>query len=303
MISHSKPEPLVSIITINYNSAIETAEFLDSLTSIDYKNYEVFVVDNDSQQRDIEQVARQYPDVNFIFNRKNLGFAGGNNTALEKAQGDFIFFVNNDAVLTPSSIKELVKTFKQYKNVGAVSPKFHYFDRPGIIEYAGYSSINNLTGRNTTIGANEKDEGQYDVPSLTHYTHGGGMMVSREIIEIVGLMPEDYFLYYEEFDWCEKIKSHGFKIYYQPNALVRHKVSASIGKSSTLKTYYLTRNRILFMRRNKPTLHFIIFMVFLLMISIPKFVLVNIIKGKVRHIRYFLLAVIWNLGVKIQPQF
>ena len=297
------PEPLVSIISINYNSAEQTRELLESLKNVNYDNLEIIIVDNASANREIEQLVKDYPQVKFIMSPENLGFAGGNNLAIEEARGEYLFFVNNDAELTPDCIPPLLQTFKDCPDAGAISPKFHYHSKPGIIEYAGYSAISPFTGRNTTIGANERDQGQYDELSMTNYTHGGGMMVPKYVVDKVGPMPEDYFLYYEEFDWCEMMKRAGYKIYYQPKALVRHKVSASIGQDSTLKTYYLTRNRILFMRRNKNILSYFTFLTFLFCFTVPKNVLLFTIKRKYHHLSVFLKAVTWNFGFKKIPQF
>lgn len=296
-------EPLVSIVSINYNSTVQTKELLESLRKVDYKNLEIIIVDNGSANRDIEDIVDDFPEVHFIMNPDNLGFAGGNNVAIREARGEYVFFVNNDAELTPGCIRPLLDTFGQFKDAGAVSPKFHYYSKPGIIEYAGYSPISAITGRNDTIGANEKDQGQYDQVSTTHYTHGGGMMVPKKVIDEVGPMPEEYFLYYEEFDWCEMMKKAGYKIYYQPNALVCHKVSASIGQNSTLKTYYLTRNRILFMRRNKSSVSYAVFLTFLLFFTIPKNVLSFLSKGQYEHLSVFWKAITWNFGIKKVPQF
>lgn len=296
-------EPLVSIISINYNSTEQTKDLLQSLRKVNYRPLEIICVDNGSPNRDIEEIVDDFPEVRFIMNPENLGFAGGNNLAIKEARGEYLFFVNNDAELTPDCIPPLIDTFRRHPDAGAISPKFHYHNQPGVIEYAGYSPISALTGRNETIGANEQDTGQYDRLSTTHYTHGGGMMVPKKIVDEVGPMPEDYFLYYEEFDWCEKIKKAGYKIYYQPQALVKHKVSASIGQNSTLKTYYMTRNRILFMRRNKTRLSYSVFLAFLVCFTVPKNVLKFIIKGERQHLSVFWKAITWNFGVKKIPQF
>lgn len=300
---NATPNPLVSIISINYNSTEQTRELLESLNILNYTPIETLIVDNASANRDIEKLVDEFPHVKFIMSQKNLGFAGGNNLAIKEAQGAYLFFVNNDAELTADCIPPLIKMFEENQDAGAISPKFHYYSQPGIIEYAGYSPISSFTGRNETIGANEEDRGQYDKAGETNYTHGGGMIVPRKIIEEVGPMPEDYFLYYEEFDWCEKIKKAGYKILFQPESLVRHKVSASIGQNSTLKTYYLTRNRILFMRKNKNSLSYSMFLAFLMCFTIPKNLFTFLMKGKFKHLQVFWSAIAWNFGFKKTPQF
>src|SRR5690606_31763650 len=138
------------------------------------------------------------------------------------ARGDFYFLVNNDTELTPDIIQPMLDIFRKYPDAGAASPKFHYYFHPGIIEYAGYEKVNFFTARNRMVGSKQKDNGQYNIISETHYVHGGAVMIPREVVEVVGLMPEEYFLYYEELDWSEQIKRKGFKLYYQPNALIYH---------------------------------------------------------------------------------
>lgn len=287
--------PLISIITVNYNNHAVTAELLRSLYSLEYTNFEVIVVDNASLIDPTEELIKIYPNATIIRSDKNLGFAGGNNLGIKSAKGELLFFINNDTELTPGILQPLIDTFHKHPDAGAVSPKFHYYFHPGIIEYAGYQRVSILTGRNGMIGCKEKDIGQYDKETETHYTHGGAMMLPRYIIDLVGLMPESYFLYYEEFDWCEQIKRKGFKIYYQPRALIYHKESMTTGKESTLKTYYITRNRILFMRRNAKPLHLIMFILYLSVFTIPKNIFTFLLKRKFDHIRAFRQGLMWNL--------
>lgn len=295
--------PFVSIITINYNAIDATLDLLDSLTMISYPSLEIIVIDNASKESPKDILFKKYPEVKLILSDVNLGFAGGNNLGINAAKGEYLLFINNDAVLTEGCIENLLFTFEERPDAGIVSPKFHFFNYPGIIEYAGYSEMNSFTGRNKTIGSGLKDEGQYEELKETHYCHGGGMMVPKKIVELVGPIPEEYFLYYEEFDWCVKIKKAGFKVYYQPKALVRHKVSISIGKDSTLKTYYLTRNRILFMRRNKSVVAYLIFLLFLFCITVPKNTINFLMKRKFNHLKVFFAGVLWNFGLKKKIKF
>ena len=134
-----------------------------------------------------------------IVSKNNLGFAGGNNLGINQAKGKYLFFVNNDTIFTNGLIENLLKRFASPK-VGAVGPKIHYFDHPGTIQFAGFTPVNPITGRNQTIGENEMDRGQYDRAKVVPYIHGAAMMLSREVIDQIGGMPEDYFLYYEELD-------------------------------------------------------------------------------------------------------
>ena len=121
------------------------------------------------------------------------------------------------------------------------------------------------------------------------------MMISRKCLDRVGVMFEDFFLYYEELDWCERIKRAGFEVYIEPNARVYHKESASVGAFSTLKTYYINRNRIYFMRRNYHGVAFATFMLFVIFVMIPKNIFSFLLRGQFSHVAVFIKAVYWNL--------
>jgi GT2 family glycosyltransferase len=288
-------QPLVSIITINYNTTSLTVDLLESIGYLTYPNVEVIVVDNASKVSPVEALQKAYPDVQLIMSPKNLGFAGGNNLGIKAAKGELLFFVNNDTVLTPTILEGLVEIFDTYPDAGAVSPKFHYYHSPGTIEFAGYEEVNMFSGRNAMVGCKKKDYGQYDKTGVTHYAHGGGMMVPRWVIADVGPMPELYFLYYEEFDWCEQIKRKGYQIYYQPKSLIYHKESMTVGKQSTLKTFYQNRNRILFMRRNVKTWPLIVFTLYFACFTVPKNTLMYLLRKESKHLRAFWQGLAWNL--------
>ena len=206
-------------------------------------------------------------------------------------------------MITDGSIHRMIQTLTENQDAGLVNPKFHVHDEPGKLDYAGCKELNKYTGRVIIIGRGENDNGQYDRPEITGYCHGGGVMIATKLLHEIGLMPEDYFLYYEELEWSEEIKRAGYKVYYEPRALIYHKVSSSIGLFSTLKTYYLTRNRILFMRRNQSNLNLFFFSLYFGLISIPKNLFSHMIKGRFNHMRYFMLAVLWNMGYKKAPKF
>ena len=292
--------PLVSIITVTWNSKDVTRDFLLSINEQNtYPNIEIIVVDNGSAEDPTEALVSIRPDATIILAGQNLGFAGGNNVGIKQSSGDYIFLVNNDTEFTPHLIEGLIDIFKQYPDAGIVSPKFHYFFAKGTIEYAGYNAVNIFTGRNGMIGCKEIDKGQYDRIKVTHYAHGGGMMVSKEVIRKAGLLPELFFLYYEEFDWCEEIKRNGYKVYFQPNSLIYHKESVTTGKASPLKTYYQTRNRIIFMKRNVPAVNFFIFALYFVFFTIPKNSLIFFIKGQGAHLRSFWKAIMWQFNHSI----
>jgi GT2 family glycosyltransferase len=295
-----RTQPLISIITVNYNGLDLTVELLNSIRQLSYKNVEVFVVDNASRETPQYFLAEQYPEVKFIRSETNLGFAGGNNLAARQAKGDFIFYINNDAEITEGCLEKLVMLFEKRPKLAIVSPLICYFNESkgasnDLIQYAGMTQMNALTARNATIGEKTRDFGQFADATPTAYAHGAAMMISRKATEKVGLMFDGFFLYYEELDWCERIRKAGFEIYVEPRARIYHKESATVGADSTLKTYYINRNRIYFMRRNYGGFSFIAFVLFLTFIAIPKNILTFLLRGSFDHVKVFLKAIIWNV--------
>lgn len=287
--------PLVSIITVNFNKASVTCELLDSLKKITYPNIEVIVVDNASTLEPPDAIKQKHPGIIFVQNPINYGFAAGNNFGIMCARGKYILLLNNDTIVTPDFIEPMVQFFETHSKVGAISPKIRFYYNPDIIQYAGFNPINKHTLRNSAIGYNQKDIGQYNTSCETAFAHGAAMMLPLEVIKQVGMMSYIYFLYYEEADWCERIKRAGYSIWFIHNSLIYHKESVSTGKSSMLKTYYLSRNRIVYMRRNFFGKDFILGLLYQLWISIPKNTFKYLINMHFKELLVYYNALFWNL--------
>lgn len=288
-------KPLVSIISINYNQAEVTCAMLASLRQITYPNYEVIVVDNASPTEDPAPIEERFPEVRLIRSTENLGFAGGNNLGIRVAQGAFCLFLNNDTEVVPHLLEPLVAAFERDPRVGVISPKIIFYGTNNLIQYAGSHGINPWTGRGHGIGYLEPDTGQHDTSQPTPLIHGAAMMVPTRIIRQAGLMPELYFLYYEELDWCEMIKRLGYLSYYEAGATVYHKESASVGQGSVLRTYYLNRNRLLFIRRNSQGWRFWSGCLFFLAAAVPKNSLVLAARRQWPHLRALWRGLGWHL--------
>lgn len=241
----------VSIITINYNGLADTCALIDTITFND--SIEVIVVDNASKEDEASKIAKRYPTVKVIRSECNLGFAGGNNLGIKAARGKYVFLVNNDTLFKKgeTSFQPLIDRLESSAKIAAVCPKIRFAWGTCPIQFAGYTPLTNITLRNRGIGYGEEDHGQYDTAHNTPYAHGAAMMLKREVIDKVGLMPECYFLYYEELDWSMMITRAGYEIWYEPATTIYHKESQSTGQESPLKTYYITRNRLLFASRNR----------------------------------------------------
>ncbi len=293
----SSTPPLVSIISINYNGARVTCEMLESLKRITYPHIEVIIIDNASQE-DPSLIRNEHPWITFIRSEKNLGFAGGNNLGLNEARGKYFLLLNNDTEVEPGFLEPLVARMEADSGIGAVSPKIIFHHTPGLIQFAGFEPINPYTGRGNAIGNGQKDNGSFNVSMETSRAHGAAMMISRKVVEKIGLMADLFFLYYEEMDYCERIKRAGYTIWYEAGSTIYHKESIATGKGSSLKTYYLTRNRLLYQRRNVKGIKLFISMLFFTVVSIPKNSVQYVLHGKTDMLKAFWKGILWNLQAK-----
>jgi hypothetical protein len=164
--------------------------------------------------------------------------------------------------------------------IGMVCPKIRFAWGNNPIQFAGYTPLSPITIRNQAIGFGEEDKGQYNTPHKTPYAHGAAMMLKREVINKVDLMPECYFLYYEELDWSMMITRAGYEIWYEPASTIYHKESQSTGQNSPLRTYYITRNRLLLVKRNFTGIKKYLAYIYLQMIVATRDIIKYLIKGR-----------------------
>ena len=242
----------VSIITVNYNGLAYTCAFIDSIIS-NHIEAEVIVVDNGSKEDEAAIISKRYPTVKAIRSNQNLGFAGGNNLGIKASTGNYLLFLNNDTELKSDwNTDALICRLQSDEHIGMVCPKIRFAWDNCPIQFVGYTPLSKITMRNKGIGYGEEERGQYNTAHPTPYAHGAAMMAKREAIEKVGMMPDCYFLYYEEYDWSMMFRRAGYEIWYEPACTIYHKESKSTGRNSALKTYYITRNRLLYAKRNIP---------------------------------------------------
>lgn len=285
----------VSIITVNFNQPKVTEELLHSIPDT-YTNLEVIVVDNGSNVDPTVEWKEKYPGIKFTRSINNLGFAGGNNLGIKVATGEYLFLVNNDTEFTDGLIEKLVAVLDTNPETGMVSPKIKYFNNKNLIQYSGYTPMNYYTGRNICIGLHEIDSGQYDdINGPTAYCHGAAMLVRRDAIVKAGPIAENFFLYYEEVDWCERIKRAGYQAWICNDALIYHKESVTVGKKSRLKEYFMNRNRMLFIRRNASLFEKMVFYPYFILLVVPRNVLSYLKDKNYNFIPALLQAVWWNL--------
>lgn len=279
----------VAIFLLNWRGADDTIAAIESLLKSTYGDFQILVCDNASNDGSMEKFlawAARNPGVAaqgaiksssseeqiqsqlqnkivWVETGANLGFAGGNNVGIRLAMqyGDFKYFwlLNNDCEVHAGALDALVVRMEAESDIGICGAFIHYFD-PAHVQACAGAVYNPWTGRARYVG-HQAPRGvsldRAEVESRIDYVCGASMFVRREYIERIGLMAEDYFLYFEELDWAERGRSQ-FRLGYAPDAIVFHKEGASIGsnsdtrKTSHLADFYLFRNRLRFTWRHHP---------------------------------------------------
>lgn len=270
----------ISVITVNYNGLSDTKQMIESIAMLKPDNIELIVVDNGSKEDEAAVIRKEYPWVISVRSDLNRGFAGGNNIGLKYATGDYLFFLNNDTEITEETFTPLVARLQSDEKIGGVSPKIKYYHNPEIIQYAGYSNLSTVTLRNKTIGIGMQDSDEFNVPHETAYLHGAAFMIKREVLDTVGPMSEVFFLYYEEFDWCERMRQSGYKLWYEPNSTVYHKESATVGLDSPVKVFYMTRNRLLYAFMHRSYIIALLSLIYQVCFAVNKQIIVYLFKRR-----------------------
>lgn len=292
--------PLFSFLTVNYKQPAVTLALLNSLLKLSYKNWELIVVNNHEDKDDIlRQEIEKQPNCIYLESGANLGFAGGNNVGIPHCKGDYVFFINNDTEVEPDLLSAILPTLQTAGDaLGMLSPKIKFYQDKQLIQYAGATPLSSFTMRNEGIGSMAKDDGSFDDVRETAFIHGAAMILPKKILANVGLMYADYFLYYEEYDWCARIAKAGYKIMYCGKGTVYHKESVSTGVDSPLKVYYLTRNRLLFARRNFEGMQRFLVWLYFSLVAMPKNVLSWSLKGRLDLAKAFWRGYVWNFTNK-----
>jgi GT2 family glycosyltransferase len=245
----------VSIILLNYKGTKDTLSCVESLEKIEYDNFEIIIVENDSPDDSYEVLSEAIGNKHtLIKSPSNGGFAKGNNIginyALEKGT-DFVLLLNNDTLVEKDFLREMINCYHRNEAVGMVGCKILYESRRDLIWYGG-GELNLKRFYGLHHGEGQKDCEEFNIEKEVTFNTGCVMLIPKEVIEKVGTLPEEYFLYYEDVDYSLSVQEAGYKIFYCPKAVVYHKVSASTGgEESPFAVEWNTRNRIIFMNKFK----------------------------------------------------
>lgn len=251
--AHCGDPPRISIIVLNWNGKQDTLECLASVAKINYPNYETIVVDNGSADDSVPTIRRLFPALQLIETAKNLGFAEGNNVGIRRAlaaNSAYVLLLNNDTTVDAEILNAFVDAARAHPAGGLFGAKIYFYSDPNRLWYAG-GDWDSKHLRFLQIGDGELDCGQHDNLVETRFVIGCAMFISATVLDRVGLLEKDYFLNYEEIDFCSRVQHAGFGVFYVPSAKLWHKISASFGgEDSPLKVYFTYRNRLLWAKRN-----------------------------------------------------
>jgi GT2 family glycosyltransferase len=292
--SSLKRSPSLSILSVHTSSKDQTLQMLRSLGRTKYLEKEIIVIQN--SEADEEPILYPtYPEVLVHSTSKPLQFAEAVNFGLSFCSGDLVLVVSDHLEVEPDFLEPLVEAFRKYPKVGALSPRIHSYEDPGVLIYAGADEFRPFSIRIPIVGYKQKDIGQYMDTRLTSSVHRGAMMFSRQVLTEVGMMYEDYIHSFEEYDWCHRMRERGFQIVYVGSSLVHLKSSMSKEENRARDLYYFTRNRLLFTRRNFSLDQRVTSMLFFAFVSIPKNVFSFGLRGEWTLMKAYLKGVWWNL--------
>jgi len=251
----STTEPKVYAIILNWNNYEDTRRCLESLQQVTYPNIETIVVDNGSRDESGERLKKEFPQLRFILNDKNLGFARGCNVGIRAALDDedcaYVLLLNNDAVATPGFLNRAVETGEKYKDAGLIGGKILYSPESKRIWYAG-GEIKRWRGLTVIRGFREVDQGQYDSVTEVGFVTGALMLIKAAVLKTVGILPEEYFFGVEEIDYSLAVRQAGYKLYYEPEFVVYHSADGSHSNYDPKFVYNNYRSKLILQEKYLP---------------------------------------------------
>ncbi|HEX3015187.1 MAG TPA: glycosyltransferase family 2 protein [Desulfobacteria bacterium] len=267
--------PRVDIVILNYNAADDTVACVHSVENISYPNYEIVLVDNCSSDHSVQRLTAEFPDVVLLVSDHNWGYADGNNQGISYALNHgaaYVCLLNNDVIVEPNFLEPLVALLEDDDGIGVAGPCICEYQDRSVVQAMG-ANINLYTGL---------AQGKYKGTRYSRLEHrvlpvdylGGACFIARAaVFKQVGLIPANYFLFYEETEFCLNVKRYGYKLVCLGRSRVYHKRSATIARFSGLSYFFLNRNRIVFMRRNANFFQKLVFTLYVMLEGILRLLL------------------------------
>lgn len=245
--------PKVSVIILNYNNFADTIECLKNVRQIEYDNFDIIVVDNHSTDESVSELKKVVQNDEVLLTAKiNQGYAAGNNIGIKYALNsgtDYLCILNNDVEVAPNFLTLMITKLENHSKIGIAGPKICDFYERDRVQSAG-AIVNMNLGRATDLYKGQKSSDISESIIYCDYVGGACLVVRASLIAKVGLIPEEYFLFYEENEWCANFKRNGYQVAALPNATVWHKGSHTIGQINGLSEYFMYRNLVIFIKRN-----------------------------------------------------
>jgi GT2 family glycosyltransferase len=240
--------PQVACIVLNWNGWQDTVACLDALQECTYPELTVIVVDNGSTDDSVARIRSTHPGILLLASKTNLGFAGGNNIGIRYAlahSADYIWLLNNDTTPAPDALSALVAKALSDDRIGAVGSICYYADAPSIVEAWGGARINLWIGYSRNATVPRRDD-------WFHSLNGTSMLVARTALEDAGLLDEGFFLYWEDTEFCLRLREKGWRIAAAPDSRILHKVNASTGGNRLVLDRYQTASGLRLLRLHSP---------------------------------------------------
>lgn len=294
--------PFVKVLILSYNGKYLLDECISSYLLNDYRNFDVTVIDNGSNDGTKQYINENWPEVFVLRTEKNLGYSGGFNFGLDyafnKENAKFVLITNNDVKADSKIISELVKIAVTDPMIGFITGKVYYYDRPNVLQSVGYYE-DPIRWKGGHLGQNEEDKGQYDEIKELPFSDDIFMLVSKNLYKTIDGYDIDFKFQGEQFDWQIRGKQKGFKVFFTPSAMLWHKGSMTIGKVSAFKTFYDVRNSLVirFKHRDRKFIKRYIKWYIPNVLLIPFFK--NLLKLKLRYswaiFAGFVSAIMWKI--------
>jgi GT2 family glycosyltransferase len=238
----------IAFVILSYRNIDDTVDCIKSISCINTprKDYEIILVDNSEDDGESLAEIKKRTTVDYSLLVPNNGYSHGNNIGIKIAYDhgyDYICVINNDTIVTPNFLDELLDVIKQKNDVALVAPLIYTYHGQKIWSSGGHYNAfhaNYIMTRNAIHGI-----------SKAEFVNGCCFLFHRDLIEAIGYMDEDYFMYNEDADWCYKINAVGLSNYVVPKSIINHKVSISSGTNSPFQLYYIYKNRLLFIKKNQ----------------------------------------------------
>mgnify|MGYP006090414781 CR=1 FL=1 len=271
--------PHIKILVLNWNGEDIINNCLTSLSEIDYKNFSIDVIDNNSKDNSIQVIKSRFPLVNIHINSKNLGYASGYNTIFKKLKNEdfeYYFILNNDTMVDKSILKHLTNNLCDFGKDNIYGPKINYLNNKSKIWYAG-GYYNKFLGLTKHIGINKQEDRIKYKTVQTKYISGCSMLITKNLINELDGFNSNYKMYYEDVDLCHRATLMNKKCYFIEDALVYHEVSYSIGKNSLKKFMIKIASQTKFVYYHNNIIYFVISL-FINIIFLPLYLINNFIK-------------------------